>query len=752
MKESDVGQRTMIKGTMKKAPKEAFRRRQRRRATSPLDDDRPRLARKGVWLFAIFAFALLLRLVVLHQLFQLPLHRTPQLDSLEYLIRADRIRGGDFSVPDAPAHGPGYPFFAAGVLYLFDGSLTALGVIQSFMGAMLCVLVAGLAQHWFGLQTGILAGLLQAVNGPVTLIGTSILAEGLLLFLLVLSLCCFELGKGSLARAAVTGALIGLAALVRPTALVLLPVVGFLAFRRATSGREGWKAAGTVTAMAIVVVLPVVIANWRRTHSVFLIQANGGLNFYIGNSPSGRGVASGRLGGSWDAVAGEALRHGITRPADQDRYYTTKTLKEIRADPWAYVRLLGRKALLTFQGDEVRDSHSYYFFVDRIPVLRWLPGFSLIFSLAAGGIVIAARDRRLPPLALGFLAVFSATCVALVVGARYRVPLVPLLVIFAALGASGLIAALRLRKWPKALTLCVILLLVFGFTRALRDRSSHNLAEEWYFTGNSLIDEQDLTGAEAAYRRALTKNPAFAPALDGIGIVSMKRGDWEAATRTFESAVAADPGGAKAHYWLGLALEHQKLLPEAARELRRARDLRPDDVKALLALAQVLSESRLWDEAAIVYRAFLNLRPGDAGAHLALARIEATRNRIEAGLAEATRATELDPSNADAWLLRATFAIDIGQPAQAQEALQRAEALAGPNQAPIAFAWALLERLRGRPDAVEARLKEILARYPDFRPAAELLLQSATEQHRRAEAESYIRSLPKTKGRNSAAN
>jgi len=284
------------------------------------------------------------------------------------------------------------------------------------------------------------------------------------------------------------------------------------------------------------------------------------------------------------------------------------------------------------------------------------------------------------------------------------VPLVPLLVIFAALGASGLTAALRLRKWREALTRCVILLLVFGFTRALKDRSSHNLAEEWYFTGNSLIGEQDLTGAEAAYRRALTESPAFAPALEGIGIVFVKRGDWEAATRSFESAVAADPSWASAHYWVGLALERQGLLPEAARELRRAHDLRPDDVKALLALAKVLSKSRLWDEAAIVYRVFLNLRPGDAGAHFALARIEATRNRIEAGLAEATRATELDPSNADIWLLRATFAIDIGQPAQAQEALQRAEALAGPDKAPITFAWALLERLRGRPDAVEARL------------------------------------------------
>jgi tetratricopeptide (TPR) repeat protein len=737
---------------MRKPPKEGPGRKQHGRVTPALDDDRRRPGRKGLWLLAIFAFGLLLRLIVLHRLLDLPLHRTPQLDSLEYLIRAEQIRLGNLTVPDNPAHGPGYPFFAAGVLSLFEGSLTALGVAQSLLGAALCVLVAGLVWRWFGRQAGILAGLLLAVNGPVILIGTSILAEGLLLFLLILSLWIFESGELSPARAAVAGALIGLAGLVRPTALAVLPLVAALAFRRGGSRRSGWVAAGTLTAAALLMVLPVVAASWRKTGSLFLIQGNGGLSFYLGNSPWGRGVASGRLGGSWDAVAGEAVRVGLTRPADQDRYYTAKALKEIYASPGAYARLLGKKILLTFQDEEVRDSHSYYFFVDRIPLLRWLPGFGLVFSLASCGVVIAVRNRRLPPLAIGCFALFSATCAGLVVGTRYRMPLVPFVVVFGALGASGLIAATRLRNWREALILCAVLALALGFTHTLRDGASRNLAEEWYFTGNSLIDERDLAGAADAYERALAENPAFAPALGGLGVVSLKRDDWESAARRFESATAADPGWAKGHYWLGLALQHRRLLPEAARELRRARDLRPDDGKALLALAQVLSESRLWDEAATVYRAFFRLRPDDAAAHLALARVEAARHGIEAGSAEAARATQLDPVNADAWLLRATFAIDAGEPALAQEALQRAEIIAGPGKAPIIFAWALLERLRGRPDAAEARLKGLLAEQPDFLPAAQLFLQNAAEQGRRAQAEAYLRSLSRSQARPAGLN
>src|SRR6266478_4408483 len=65
-------------GTMRKPSKEGPGRKQHGRVTPALDDDRRRPGRKGLWLLAIFAFALLLRLIVLHRLLGLPLHRTPQ--------------------------------------------------------------------------------------------------------------------------------------------------------------------------------------------------------------------------------------------------------------------------------------------------------------------------------------------------------------------------------------------------------------------------------------------------------------------------------------------------------------------------------------------------------------------------------------------------------------------------------------------------------------------------------------------------
>jgi hypothetical protein len=51
-----------------------------------------------------------------------------------------------------------------------------------------------------------------------------------------------------------------------------------------------------------------------------MVQAYGGMNFYLGNRPAGTGMASARPGGEWDALEGEASRYGHGRN-EQDAYY-----------------------------------------------------------------------------------------------------------------------------------------------------------------------------------------------------------------------------------------------------------------------------------------------------------------------------------------------------------------------------------------------------------------------------------------------
>src|SRR5262249_36749358 len=79
-------------------------------------------------LIGIFVVGTGARLLVLQQLGGLPLFRTPQLDSLEYRLRAERILAGDRVGPSPRPHAPGYAYFAAGVFRGFGDSVAALGV------------------------------------------------------------------------------------------------------------------------------------------------------------------------------------------------------------------------------------------------------------------------------------------------------------------------------------------------------------------------------------------------------------------------------------------------------------------------------------------------------------------------------------------------------------------------------------------------------------------------------------------------
>src|SRR5215212_5077306 len=120
---------------------------------------------------AIFAAALVLRLIAIFELRDLTLFRAPQLDSAEYLEWARPLAAGNFVWPNPPQHGPGYPFFLALILGISD-SLTAVRVVQAILGALSCVLVALTAERWFGRRAGMIAGALLALYAPLIWIDT----------------------------------------------------------------------------------------------------------------------------------------------------------------------------------------------------------------------------------------------------------------------------------------------------------------------------------------------------------------------------------------------------------------------------------------------------------------------------------------------------------------------------------------------------------------------------------------------------
>jgi tetratricopeptide (TPR) repeat protein len=690
----------------------------------------------------VFSIALAVRLAVWSELSPHPLFRAPQLDSLEYFSWASRIAAGDLHWPAPPPHGPGYPFFLAGVFRLFPDSLPAASVAQAFLGALTCVATAALAGIWFGPLAAWAGGLLLAVNGVVAWTDVSLLAEGLLLLLMTGALLCLGKGPLTLSRAALAGLLTGLSALVRPTALVLLPLVLVTLERREGSRRRGFLMAGLAAGATGLVLLPVTIASWRASGAPMLVQGHGGFNFSIGNSPAGTGLPTARPGESWDRLEAEAARNGFRLPAEQDRYFLRKTFAEITASPLAYLKLLGRKLLWTIQADEVRDSFSFSFFAKASPLLAVLPGFGLLFPLALAGILICVRTRPRPALLLAYVVATASTCVLLVTSSRYRLPFVAALVPFAATGFVSGIQSLRERS-ARAAVLASILLAGVALCRLTRHAPSHVHAEEWSATGYALIHLREPGDADKAFRKSIAEDAGWSPAWAGLGVAAGNRGDLAGAESFFKKALLLQPDNFAAQQDWGLVLERQRRFTDAEAVYRHALEVAPGDPAFGQALTRVLlAEGRL-PESLTRARELVARDPGDAAAHLLLARILGAQHQPRPAASEAAEAARLDPGNGETHFTLAMLLIEAGDPDAAEEALRKAETLVADSR-PLGMARALVYRSRGQFDKADEVLRQVLALDRDYKPAAALLLQNARARGKENEALDYLRGLAAT--------
>ena len=624
---------------------------------------------------SVFLVALAIRLIAARELWQLPLVRTPKLDSAEYLSWARRLAAGDFSWPVVSQHGPGYPLFLAAWLAIGSGSPPFAIAVQAVVGALTATLVALIARDSFGDGAALAAGLVYALYAPAIYVDVALLSEGLLLFLLTLALLLLgraeNLWRGRFRPVsaalkgpphfviASAGVALGCAILVRPTAVVVASACAmWLLVQRSRN------AAAILVVTCAVVIAPAVAKNWSVSRTLSL-QGYGGLNVYIGNSPQQSGRPTFRLGGAWDALNAEPSRAGITDPAAQDRYYLRKTLSEIRRQPIAYLRLLAAKLAWLVQAEEVRDSHSFYFFADRVLLLRILPGWSLLFPLACVGAVSIAIARlkasRRAFQASGLLFCYAVAVaisnVFLVVGFRYRMPLVPALAVAAGVAVASVADALRTHNTRALAMQAAAGVAAIAFSRALNDPRNRNLAEEWAFTGSALITEHDLGGAEAAYRRALTLDPKSGLAWDGLGLALYDGGRLAEARDALSRALALNPNHARALYHLALVDAREGSAGKAISGYSRAVELSPDDVDMTRQLAVAL---------------------GMAG------RSAEAQTRM-------LRVVELDPTNGEAWLDLCLLSLDVHDARRAAVALQRAtEFGAAPER--LAFASEALAR------------------------------------------------------------
>jgi len=462
-----------------------------------------------VWVAALGALALLLRLIYIVQVKDTSLVAPEDLDPGFYYNWAKEIASGDWRGKTSFVQSPLYAYLL-GLLMVFLGtSVGRILVVQSFVGVGTVLLTYLLGRRFFGHWQGMLAGLLIACYGPFIFFEGMVMKTFLSPFLTLVLLLLLDKARQEAAGAAagtaaampgseatparralrlfgLAGAVYGLTTLDRDNFILLAPALAMLScWLGGGLNRRGLRAAGAFTLGTVLLIAPVTLRNWFVSHEFVLLTTGGGEVFFIGNNADANGlyvpppfVRPDPKYEHTDFVDRASEISGRKLTAMQSSWFWfSQGLQFIKEEPLAWLRLIGRKLIHFWNFFELPDNLDYDILQrfstllaalnKAFPPQDWatlhVPSgpsraavrihfFSTFGTVAPFGLVgiylTRRRWRRFLPLYVVLFG-YMGTVLLFFNFSRFRVPIVPILALFASESLLAIGSALR-RLWALA--------------------------------------------------------------------------------------------------------------------------------------------------------------------------------------------------------------------------------------------------------------------------------------------------------------
>jgi 4-amino-4-deoxy-L-arabinose transferase-like glycosyltransferase len=555
----------------------------------------------------LFCFALSVRLIYLVQIKDSMFFDVLLGDGQAYDAWATAI-GQDFWGKRAFFQAPLYPYFLAGIYAVLGRGPLSVRVVQMLLGSAACVLLALAARGFFSKRVGFWSGVVLAVYGPALFFDGIVQKASLDLFLTTLLLYWLsKLAKRDERKfPLLAGVTLGLLALTRENALVWAPcLLAWLAFRRDEHRRRDALARRTLPfALGLVLVLgSVTLRNYAVSGQPLLTTSQFGQNLYIGNNASADGTYQPLRFGHGGAElerrdAIELSEAAVGHPLDASqvsRYWSGRAWQFISQNPLKWLGLMAKKTALVFNARELSDSDEPLIYEDESWLLRGLDrlfGFATLLPLACAGALVSFRSR--PELRLLHLlwASLAASTALFFVFARYRYPLVPILLPFAVLAVRELLGALKHGRRKLLFELASAGALGAVVANLDLVAPDHPRAAAHYDLAVSLEQLGRLGDAKVSYRSALAADPDFVEAHVNLGSLLARAGELEQAAAEERAALRRKPDDALAHADLGNVLFEQGRLQEAGEEYARALVLDPRQPQALKGREALADELR----------------------------------------------------------------------------------------------------------------------------------------------------------------
>lgn len=411
------------------------------------------------FLFLIIAFGFIIRIIALMNLSTTVYADILLWDERIYHDWAKAIAEGTFQSKSVYEFAPLPAYIMAAVYRIFSPDVIYIRILNIIYGTLTCFVVYLITRELLNRKVAILACIIACIYKPFIFYSIvplkeslSLLLSALMSYLLVKVVSRGDStgsgGNGNrIILSGLLGIVVGLLMNARPNAVVLVPIIILLVMWYGFRDKLSWKHLCGLAAVYFiglaVAVSPFVIRNYIVAGKPALTTTQSGFNLYLGNNlnnpdPYYRPVpfASSspfEQGIQFTIEASRRVGKKLTSQEASD-YWTKETIKQAIASPAVFAEKIGRKILVLVNRFEACDHYDIEFLSDFVKFFKIpFPAFWIIFPLAMLGMLTDWRNRKTKVL-IAVLFVYGATLVIFFTNGRYRLPMMAVMIPFAAMG------------------------------------------------------------------------------------------------------------------------------------------------------------------------------------------------------------------------------------------------------------------------------------------------------------------------------
>ena len=617
--------------------------------------------KERLWLIIIFLLAFSIRLCYLLEIKDNPYFNNPIIDAETYDEWALQIIEGGEKTEKIYWQAPLYPYFLSLIYLIFSHNYFIVRVIQFFLGALNCLLLFLITKKIFP-PAATISALIAALYVPFIYFEGELLASVMLvnLYLLLVLTLLYAHQYQKRVLWFLSGFLNGLAAIAHGIAIILLPFIScwiYFQYR----GKERFKRVAERVGIFVVGCLLVVglttIRNYRVGHEFVPISYNAGFNFYIGNHPKYDYMVGIRPGVNYEKLISQPRRIGIKGASAHSQYFFRKSLSFIWKQPLSYLKLLGKKALLFFNGNEIlrnQDIYPFRRFSAILSLLLWknlvaFP-FGLLCPLSLMGIGVSFKEgKKFFLLYLLSSAHFIGT-VMFFICSRYRIPLIPILIVFASYFIWIVYRKLLSKQYKKLFSyLLIFLLLTTICNYKVGTMNREDSIDSYYCLAGQFKKKGQIEEAIKYLKRAIALNPDYVDAHLDLGIVYGQEERGEEAILEFKKAIEINPYYEKCYNNLGIIYQKQGRTEEAISEFKKAIKVDPLFLEGYRNLGKAYERKGMYDEAISQYKKAVAIKPNLAEVYYKLGSLLEIQGRMSEAISAYRETIRLKGDNHQAY-------------------------------------------------------------------------------------------------------